>query len=172
MRWLPWVGREMHLAVIAAKNEVISNLQRNVACLEEQLKKPVPVNVNVEMPTVQVPAPAFHRRKDRGAAPAPADEAPIDWSLVNENDNEQIAKLAHRELGGSYTPYMLAQCVSRIKRNVYMARQAKARKLMEEGRRAAGLSPETTRPPTPDVDEALERIPENILSMIEDAEAS
>lgn len=161
----------MHLEVIAAKNEVIYNLQRHVASLEEQLKNPAPVNVKVEMPTVQIPAPTFSRR---GLRKTPSDEPPqepINWETIDETDLEQLAVAARRELGGAtVSPYILSQTITRIKSNIRQAKLAKARKLFQEGRIAANRSPEAPRPEAAVVEEESERIPAHILNMVETAE--
>lgn len=167
-RW-PWVSRGMHLEVIAAKNEVIFNLQRHVASLEEQLKNPAPVNVKVEMPTIQVPSPVLSSRR-RGQAPAaPAEVPPPDWESIDPNDNKAIALAAAHELGPTYSPYMLSECVKRIKYNIQQAKLQKVRSLIREGADLAGLSPETPRATAPPL-ETDERVPAHVLNMIEEAD--
>jgi len=161
MRW-PWVSREMHLAVIAGKNEVIHTQQRQIASLEEQLKNPAPVNVKVEMPG---PPPISLRRR----ANKPIDEKkqlpPIDWENVDPNDNHALARIAAQELGPGYSPYILSQTIDRIKFTIRQARKLKARRLMEEGR--VGITPEAS---TPEYDDGAQDAPEYIRALVDSAE--
>ena len=162
-RW-PWVSRGMHLEVLAAKNEVIHQLQRHVASLEELIKNPAPVEVKVDF--VQNVPPPFVRRirekKPDDSLETPV--APVDWATVNDNDPVQMARLAAEEFGRRLSPHELSEWLRRTKSHIKQVR-------LEKLKVAAEKSTETAIPPNLRASEPVPSyIPTHIRAAIEDAE--
>lgn len=128
---LPWISREHHFEVIAAKDALISTLKAQNAILAARLAEPIAVTV--EMPKdFALLQPAVMRRRKPDEAPRKTD-VDVDWANVDENNKEQIAKIAADELGGMVSPVVLAQTVARIRRQV---RDAKREKVLNAMRSA------------------------------------
>lgn len=133
MARLPWVSRGMHLEVIAAKNEVIHQLQRQVASLEELLKNPAPVQVKVEMP---VPSPVEAPHLVRRAKPLTEEkEEPqdTDWSKIDTGNAEVMARLAIKEFGGIPQPHVLARWQQQVTNLARAARLKQTRNAATRG---------------------------------------
>ncbi len=168
MRW-PWVSREQYDLVLAAKNEIIQLLKEQNIALRERMDTPIAVSVSLpEGFAVQMPAVVGRRGKNQDKTIQRPVTQEIDWSSVNENDNEAIARIAAKELGAPVPPYVLAGTVSRIKSQIRSAKQEKLRKTLQEGRVGTQSSPALTEEDA--IAQGSSYIPSSILKEIENAE--
>lgn len=166
----PWVSREQHTAVIAAKDEVIAVLKEQIASLDQRLSTPLSVSVNLpEGFAVQMPAVVGRRPKrqqDQNAS-SPAGAKEVDWANIDPNDNEAVARIAAQELGEVVPPHVLARTVAQIKMNIRSARADKLRKALTEGKVGTVSRPMTE-------EEAMEQgekyVPSEIRKLVESAE--
>jgi hypothetical protein len=166
----PWVSREQHTAVVAAKDEIIAVLKEQITSLDNRLSAPIAVSVNLpEGFAVQMPAVVGRRTKrlqDQNAQ-SPAGVKEVDWANVNENDNEAVARIAAQELGEVVPPHVLARTVAQIKMNIRSARADKLRKALTEGKVGTVSRPLTE-------EEAIEQgekyVPADIRKLVESAE--
>jgi hypothetical protein len=162
VRW-PWIGREHHEDVVSAKNAQIRWQQETIAALEARIAQPVPVKVTVQLPddfAVMSPAIVASRRRKPIDLPKKEDDQ-VDWASLDENNPEDLAKAAAKELGGPANPYVLAQTVARIKANIVRDKYQKSRRTLEEA--SVGTIPESgaSRP---------DYVPAHVQRMIDAAE--
>jgi hypothetical protein len=166
----PWVSREQHTAVVAAKDEIIAVLKGQIVSLEQRLSAPISVSVNLpEGFAVQMPAVVGRRPKrqqDQNAS-SPAGVKEVDWANVNENDNEAVARIAAQELGEVVAPHVLARTVAQIKMNIRSARADKLRKALTEGK-VGTVSRPLTEEET--IEQGSEYVPSEIRKLVENAE--
>lgn len=166
----PWVSREQHTAVVAAKDEIIAVLKEQIAALDQRLSAPISVSVNLpEGFAVQMPAVVGRRpkRQQDPNASSPAVVKEVDWANVNEKDNEALARIAADELGTVVAPHVLAQTVARIKMNIRSARADKLRKSLTEGKVGTVSRPLTE---AEAVEQGSEYVPAEIRKLVESAE--
>ena len=167
---LPWVSREQYDSVLAAKDQLIAALNSQNEALAARLAAPVAVSVSLpEGFAVQMPA-VVGRRTKRPRDPEAPRSAPLretDWASVDPNDNEAIARIAAKELGGPVPAHVLARTVSQIKLNIRTARAQKLRETLQSGKVGTQARPETE-------EEAMAQgsayVPEEIRRLIESAE--
>lgn len=165
-RW-PWVSRGMHLEVIAAKNEVVYQLQRHVASLEELLKNPAPVNVKVELPA---PAP-FVSAKSKASDVVHPERKPAsvtNWSLVDVNDEKLMAGLAVEEFGFIPPAHVLARWHSQVRQQVHAAKLKEAKQAAQSG--TVGTVMHVAATEAEAVQQGSEYVPSHIREMIAAAE--
>lgn len=170
MARLPWVSRGMHMEVIAAKNEVIFQLQRQVASLEELLKNPTPIQVKVEMP-VPSPVEVPHlMRRAKTRTEEKEDPQDTDWSRVDLTNAEQMARLAIQEHGGRIPPqHVLSRWYDSVTKLVYAARLKQTRNAATRGETG------TITAPSPATEEEAQQqgpqyVPEHIRELVAAAE--
>ena len=134
MRW-PWIGREHHEEVVRAKESQIRWQQETIAALEAKIAQPIPVKVTIQIPEdmmMVAPAVVSRRRPMDAAAPRKThDDKPIDWASLDENNNEDLARAAAKELGGPVSPYVLNQTVQRIRANIIRDKRERSRRTGE-----------------------------------------
>lgn len=165
----PWVSRSQYDAVLAAKDEIINVLKLQNVALSERIATPIAVSVALpEGFAVQMPAVVTRRPKRQDQdAPRSAASKEIDWASVNENDNEALARIAAKELGGPVPPHVLARTVGQIKMNIRAAKADKLRKALQEARVGTQARPLTE-------EEAIEQgssyVPSEIRKLVESAE--
>jgi hypothetical protein len=166
VQW-PWIGREHHEEVVGAKNAQIRWQQETIAALEARLAAPVSVTVKLPDDFAMVtPAIVSHRRRKpvEDAGGARKEEEPIDWANLDENNPEDLARVAAREIGGKTTPYVLAQTVARIKTNIVREKLQRNRRTLESSSVGTIPSAEPGIPsPHPDY------VPAHIQRMIDSA---
>ena len=157
MKWLPWISREHHQAVIACKDALIRSLEVQNAVLVERLAEPIAVTV--QMPeNFALLQPAVMRRKKEGAAgPQPRKEAPeVDWASVDPDNPYIMAQLAAQEYGRMLGPAELADWTLRVRRQIKAAKDQNIR------------TPKIPQIGTLETKQAA--VPAHILSAIEEAE--
>jgi hypothetical protein len=160
----------MHLDVIAAKNEVIHQLQRHLASLEELLKNPAPVNVKVEFPA---PAPLVSTRPKASDAVHPERKPPsvTNWALVDVTDEKLMAGLAAEEFGFVPPPHVLARWYTQVRQQVQAAKLKEARQAAQTGTVGTVMQvPVVTESEA--VQQGSSYVPSHIRELIERAENS
>lgn len=123
MKWLPWVSREHHQDVIAAKDALIRSLEVQNVMLLQRLDEPI--SVSVQMPenfTLLQPA-IVKRRKDAAAGPeSRKDIREVDWAKVDADNPFVMAELASREFGRLLSPIELADWTRRVRHQIRAAK--------------------------------------------------
>jgi hypothetical protein len=163
MAW-PWISREHHAEVVAAKDAIIDWLGSQNDALRERLAQPVAV-------TVQLPEgfaliqPAIVR----SPRAQQQDSKPINWANVDENDAEEMALLAAREFGRRVSPDTLSRWTIAAKIKIRAARRdKKAEAALQSGVVGiAGEQPESAESP---VKEVSAYVPAAVREMIANAE--
>ena len=122
---LPWISRDHHSEVIAAKDALILSLETQNAVLAERLCEPI--SVKVEMPeNLALLQPAVFRRKkgenQTGPAASGKQSPEVDWANVDESNNVLMAQLAAEEFGRMATPVELADWRRRVHRQIAEAK--------------------------------------------------
>jgi len=122
---LPWISREHHHEVVAAKDALILSLEAHNAVLAERLEKPIAVTVHLPKDFAMVqPAVVRHKQKHT-ESPAPTNEVPpIDWATVNPGDNFQMAQLAAQELGQMVSGVQLDEWLRMVRRKIAIAKSS------------------------------------------------
>jgi hypothetical protein len=153
---LPWISREHHLEVVAAKDALIRSLEVQNAVLAERLAEPVAVTVQMPENFALLQPAIVKRRKESPAGPEPHKEAPeVDWANVDPENPFIMAELAAREFGRLLAPIELADWTARVRRQIKAAK--------EQGIRT---------PQIPQVGTLeTKQVPAHIKDMIEKAEA-
>lgn len=152
----PFISREHHAEVVAAKNALIQSLEAQNAVLAERLAEPIAVTVKLpeDFALVQ-PALVRRKREQDPSKPATRKEAKeIDWANVDTSNRLLMAELAAQEYGRMLSPVELADWLQRVVRQVAHAKQQNIR------------TPEI---PTVGTLES-KPVPEHILEQIEAAE--
>lgn len=152
----PWISREHHQAVIAAKDALIRSLETQNAVLAERLAEPIAVSV--QMPeNFALLQPAIVKRKKEAAAghEAPKEPLEVDWANVDANNPFVMAELAAREFGRMLSPVELADWTRRVRHQIRAAKDQSVRT-----------------PQIPQVGTlATKQVPAHIAEMIDKAEA-
>ena len=165
MEW-PWVSREHHREVIAAKDALIAMLEAQNAILAVRLEEPIKVSVNMPDDLMMMqPAVVRRRRQDQDEKPV---QKPIDWGNLDENDPAVLAKLAADELGRPVTPYILSQTIGRIKAQIRTAKIERKRNSGEKGQ--AGTISRSALTEMEAVAQGAEYVPADIRKLVESAE--
>lgn len=157
MKW-PWISREHHLEVVAAKDALIASLEVQNAVLAERLAEPVAVTVQMpENFTLLQPA-VVRRKKEPATGLDSHKEAPeVDWANVNANNPFIMAELASREYGRLLSPIELAEWTARVRRQIKAAK--------DQGIRTPQI------PQVGMLETKPREVPAHIAEMIEKAEA-
>jgi hypothetical protein len=131
LRWMPWISREHHEAVIAGKDEVILVLQSQNAVLNARLSEPI--NVKVELPPPNPASNQVEKQEEyRERKPRPLKE--IDYSTLNENDPLQMATLAAEEFGGKLpAPVTLARWYNMVRMQCAYGRRKRQKQADQTG---------------------------------------
>ena len=126
---LPFISREHHAEVVAAKDALIQSLEAQNAVLAERLAEPVAVTVKLpeDFALVQ-PAAVRRKRPQDPSQPNPRKEAAeVDWANVDTQNHFLMAELAAQEYGRMLSPVELADWMTRVRRQVSMATQQAGR---------------------------------------------
>lgn len=160
MRFFPWVSREMHAAVVAAKDQYISSLEGQIAALEKRLDSPIAVTVELPKDFAVIQKAVVEQTSCRRKKTAqPGQLAPIDYAAVNEKDPLQLATLVNYHLGER------AEHANRYeRRHALQSVLVKIREAREENARKAMLA---RRPQEP---EAVSDAPQHIKDLVAAAE--
>ena len=152
----PWISREHHQEVVAAKDALIASLEVQNAILAERLAEPVAVTVQMPENFALLQPAIVKRRKDSTTAPEPHKEAPeVDWANVDPDNPFVMAQLAAQEYGRMVSPIELAEWTARVRRQIRAAK--------DQGIRT---------PQIPQVGTLeTKQVPAHIAEMIERAEA-
>jgi hypothetical protein len=122
---LPWISREHHKEVIAAKDALIQSLEAQNAVLAERLAEPVAVSVTLpENFAVLQPAIVRHKKHQDPKSPADHKDAKeVDWANVDPSNNYLMAQLCAQEYGRMVSPIELAEWTQRVRRQIWEAKQ-------------------------------------------------
>lgn len=124
----PWISREHHTEVIAAKDALILSLEAQNAILAERLAEPVAVSVSLPENFAVVQPAVVRHKKPHTASPDPRKEVPeVDWANVDPNNSYLMAQLAAQEYGRQLGPIELSEWVQRVKRQVAAAKDENLR---------------------------------------------
>ncbi|MDE2104953.1 MAG: hypothetical protein KGL39_47385 [Patescibacteria group bacterium] len=150
------------------RERILVELRARIVSLEKRLAEPI--QVKVELPeNFAVQMPAVVRKRTKGDVKpeisTPREEE-TKWADADENNLEQLAQFAVRELGTARVPpALLAQTVARIKRRIVMAKTNRTIRALELGILDSRL------PPTAKVEESVtEPVPQEVLDRIKEAE--
>lgn len=170
MRWLPWIGREHHDEVIAAKDALICSLEAQNAVLAERLAEPV--KVMVEFPKRLVPAKTADNispAKEKVKKPRPLDE--IDYSAIDPKNMAQMADLAIREFGKIPAPDILSRWYAQVRMQIIWSKRKRAEQANKTGSVGTIVVTEDGVPSILDKpQDPAASVPQNILDMIAAAE--
>ena len=155
---LPWISREHHVDVIAAKDALIASLEAQNAVLAERLAEPVAVTVQMPENFALVQPAIVRRKKNESPSPAEHKDAPeVDWANVDVGNPFIMAELAAREFGRLLSPIELSDWSERVRRQVKAAK--------EQGIRTPKI------PNAGLLETQPKQVPDHILKAIEQAEA-
>ena len=168
MKWIPWISREHHEAVVAGKDALIRSLEVQNAVLAERLAEPV--KVTVEFPkraaSVKTADNISPAAKERVKKPKPLQE--IDYSTLDERDPVQMARLALEEFGGKLPPaHVLGRWYSQVRMQTLYAKRKKQAQVDQTGNVGTIIVDEL---PKPTQDAPPSDVPQHILDMITAAE--
>lgn len=125
---LPWISREHHQEVLAAKDALILSLEAQNAVLAERLAEPVAVTVQLpENFTMVQPAVVRHRKKESLSPDSRKDAPEVDWANVDANNPYLMAQLAAQEFGRMLAPIELADWTTRVRRQIQAAKEQEIR---------------------------------------------
>jgi hypothetical protein len=158
---LPFISREHHEAVLAAKDALIRTLEVQNAALLNRLAQDI--HIDMKMPEGERPADASPEAANVQRGPR-RKALQIDWSRVNEDDPEELARIAAAEIGTQVPPYALSRYISSLKTNI---KRAKLHKQLEAAKTGSVATLVTVVDPEP-IDE--ESIPQDIKDRIAEAE--
>lgn len=121
---LPWISREHHQEVIAAKDELIASLEAQNSVLASRLSEPLSVSVKLPENFAMVQPAIVRHRKDNAPSPVAHKEAPdVDWANVDVENPFIMAELAAQEFGRMLTPIELSDWTHRVRRQVAAAKE-------------------------------------------------
>jgi hypothetical protein len=121
---LPWISREHHLEVVAAKDALILLLEAQNAVLAERLAEPISVSVNLPENFAMVQPAVVRRRKDGAPSPVTHRETPeVDWVNVDPDNPFIMAELAAQEFGRMLSPIELSDWTQRVRRRIIDAQE-------------------------------------------------
>jgi hypothetical protein len=125
---LPWISREHHTEVVAAKDALIASLEAQNAVLAARLAEPVSVSVQLPENFAMVQPALVRHRKEGAPSPAPRKEAPeVDWANVNADNPFIMAELAAQEFGRMLSPIELADWTRRVRRQIQSSKEQASR---------------------------------------------
>jgi hypothetical protein len=123
MAW-PWISREHHREVVAAKDALITSLEAQNAVLAERLCEPVAVSVQMPDNFALLQPAIVRRKKEAATGPEPRKELPeVDWANVDANNPFVMAELASREFGRLLSPVELADWTRRVRHQIKAAKE-------------------------------------------------
>ena len=121
----PFISREHHAEVVAAKDALIRSLEAQNAVLAERLAEPIAVTVKLPEDFAML-QPAVVRRKrpqDPSQANSRKEAKEVDWANVDLGNPFLMAELASQEFGRMLSPVELADWMKRVSRQVALAKQ-------------------------------------------------
>ena len=125
---LPWISREHHIEVVAAKDALIASLEEQNAVLAERLAEPVSVSVNLPENFAMVQPAVVRRRKESAPSPVQHKEpVEVDWANVNPDNPFIMAELAAQEFGRMLSPIELADWTRRVRQQIVAAKEQAGR---------------------------------------------
>ena len=125
---LPWISREHHKEVVAAKDALIASLEAQNAVLAERLAEPVAVTVKLPENFAMVQPAVVRHRKESAPSPAPRREPQeVDWANVDPDNPFIMAELAAQEFGRMLSPIELADWTRRVRRQITAAKEQNSR---------------------------------------------
>lgn len=158
---LPWISREHHQEVIAAKDALIASLETQNAVLVKRLAEPVSVSVQLPENFALVQPALVRRRKEGLPSPVPRKEAPeVDWANVDADNPFIMAELAAQEFGRMLSPIELSDWMLRVRRQINAAKEQ------------AGRTPQIGTVGTLETAQPTKPVPPEILAKIEAAEGA
>ena len=121
---LPWISREHHREVVAAKDALILSLEAQNAVLAERLAEPVAVSVQMPENFALLQPAIVKRKKDQPAGLDSRKTAPeVDWANVDPNNPFVMAELAAQEFGRMLGPIELDQWTHRVRSQISGAQE-------------------------------------------------
>jgi hypothetical protein len=175
VKWLPWISREHHESVVAAKNDLIRSLEAQNAVLAERLAEPV--NVKVEFPKKLAnsrPSESPAGREKSPKEPKTKKAAEIDYSTLNEKDAGQMAALALDEFGGKIPPpHILGRWYGQVRMQILYGKRKRQQNSDQTG--SVGtivVNPDDTSVSSlPAISsETLDAVPQSIRDLVAQAE--
>ena len=169
MKWIPWISREHHEAVVAGKDALILSLEAQNAVLAERLAEPV--KVTVEFPKrsdrpKQTDSPAKEKAPRK---PKPLQE--IDYSTLDERDPVQMARLALDEFGGKLPPpHVLGRWYAQVRMQTLYAKRKRQAQTDQMGNVGTIIVDELPKSPEAPQDPSISEVPQHILDLIAAAE--
>lgn len=125
---LPWISREHHREVIAAKDALIESLQAQNAVLAERLAEPIAVSATLPENFALLQPAIVRRKKENAPSPEPRKEVPeVDWANVDANNPYVMAQLASQEFSRILSPIELMEWTQRVKRQIAAAKDQNIR---------------------------------------------
>ena len=156
---LPWISREHHKEVVAAKEALIASLEVQNAVLAERLAEPISVSFQLPENFAMIQPAVVRHRRENTPSPVPHKEAQeVDWANVDSDNPFIMAELAAQEFGRMLSPIELSDWTRRVRRQIQSAKEQNIR-TPQIG--TVGTL-ETKLPPKP--------VPPEILAKIEAAE--
>lgn len=156
---LPWISREHYEAVLSAKDALIRTLEVQNAALLNRMSQDI--HIDLKMP--ETPRGAREEVPESSRVPRRR-TLKIDWTQINEDDPEELAKIAAAEIGTHVSPYALSRYVSSLRANIKRAKLAR----QLEGQKMGSVTTLITAIEAGPVDEDV--IPQDIKDRISDAE--
>jgi hypothetical protein len=168
VRWFPWISREHHESVIAAKNDLIRSLEVQNAVLAERLAEPV--KVTVEIPRLRHSSkPSESPAKDVAIrTPKKKPLAEIDFSTLDPRDMPQMAALAVQEFGTKLpSPMTLDRWYTQVRMQINYAQRKKKIQADQTGSVGTIVVEEQTPVAPP---ETPQDVPQHIIDLVAAAE--
>jgi len=170
MRWLPWVSREHHTDVVAAKDRLIASLEAQNAVLAERLAEPVAVTVTLPKDFAVLQPAVVQRPATRGKKRADAAE-PVNYADMDETNHAQLAATVITQLGSrakTANNWERRQILSSL---IIQIRAAKAARLRDQINAEVGWMEGSTAPSAqPPAAAQHQDVPLHIRELIEQAE--
>lgn len=174
---LPFVSREMHVAVCSEKDRLIAALRDRIDSLERRIDKPIAVTVALPKDfAVLQPALVSRPGKRKKALDDTGDPLPaapnIDLADLDENDERTLATVAVAKLGRrAHNAYELKQIIRGIQVEIRAAKASRRRNRQKEEQEPEIQTVELQKGidlDDPDLD--LNKVPTHILEKIAAAE--
>ena len=156
---LPWISREHHLEVVAAKDALIASLEVQNAILAKRIAEPLSVAVQLPENFALVQPAIVRRRKENQPSPDARKTAPeVDWANVDANNPFIMAELAAQEFGRMLAPIELEQWTVRVRHQIAAAKEQ------------AGKTPQIGTVGMLETKQPVKPVPPEILAKIAEAE--